>query len=294
MVEESQILRARTEQTGRFHAVVATDRPPDTLAGVDVSRLPDLAGYLATAPRAGAEVVLAAPNGDPLLAEWTWGVGRVAAWTSDSGEAWAAGWNEDPVAAALWRRLVYHLAPDPAAHASGVEVRSAGRHLELVVHARDAAGELLDLADVALRLGPTGAARSLRVPQVAPGRYELALEAPADPVPGTVRVEAPGEAQAIPVVVRAPTAPEALPVRGASVLPALVAAGGGRMLAPDEVPAWLRGAATGHLALAPWLLALAAVAWMVDVARQVGGWSVPTGWRPGSLVRSGRAGTDAG
>ena len=61
-------------------------------AGVDFSHAPPLGGYVMTRPRPEAELALATADGAPLLARWQLGLGQVAAWTSDLGARWGAGW----------------------------------------------------------------------------------------------------------------------------------------------------------------------------------------------------------
>jgi len=58
----------------------------------DLRETPPLHGYNAVTPRDTAQVVLAAPNGDPILAQWQYGLGRSAAWTSDMKGQWARDW----------------------------------------------------------------------------------------------------------------------------------------------------------------------------------------------------------
>jgi hypothetical protein len=71
--------------------VALKDHP--ILRGLDAA-LPPLLGYNATTLKPNAELILSAPNGDPLLAQWQYGLGRTAAWTSDAKGRWARDWIE--------------------------------------------------------------------------------------------------------------------------------------------------------------------------------------------------------
>ncbi len=51
--------------------------------------LPALQGYVGTSQRVGGQVALVTDAGDPLLAQWQYGLGRVVAWTSDATGRWA-------------------------------------------------------------------------------------------------------------------------------------------------------------------------------------------------------------
>jgi Ca-activated chloride channel family protein len=53
---------------------------------------PDLHGYVKTNRKATAQVPLVTDLGDPLLAHWQFGLGKVTAFTSDCKSRWAAMW----------------------------------------------------------------------------------------------------------------------------------------------------------------------------------------------------------
>lgn len=54
--------------------------------------VPTVNAYVATTPKETAEMVLASPEPDPLLARWQFGAGRSVAWTSDAAGKWAPDW----------------------------------------------------------------------------------------------------------------------------------------------------------------------------------------------------------
>ena len=55
--------------------------------------LPWLQGYVRTRAREQAQVILSSSQGDPILASWLAGNGRVIAWTSDLSGVWSAEWT---------------------------------------------------------------------------------------------------------------------------------------------------------------------------------------------------------
>ena len=75
------------------------------LRGLDPTTLPALQGYNGTTAKQTAHVPLLTPHGDPLLAQWQYGLGRAVAWTSDLKGQWASEWvqwdNFDAFAAQL-------------------------------------------------------------------------------------------------------------------------------------------------------------------------------------------------
>ncbi len=67
--------------------LVLKDHP--ILSGLNPGAIPRLLGYNATTPKSNADIVLASPTGDPILATWQYGLGRSVAWTSDAKGRWA-------------------------------------------------------------------------------------------------------------------------------------------------------------------------------------------------------------
>lgn len=67
---------------------------------------PNLHGYVATAPRARAETPMRTHQGDPLLAHWQFGLGRVVAFTSDVRPRWARDWLTWPQFSQFWAQTV--------------------------------------------------------------------------------------------------------------------------------------------------------------------------------------------
>jgi len=272
-VQESEIVRSRSEQTGEFLAAEAGPAPHAVLAGVDVGRLPVLRGYLATTPREGAEVALEAPGGDPLLAAWNYGLGRVLAWTSDTGEAWTTEWEGDPAADAFWARVVRYAARAPEAGPPGVTVAVAGGRANVEVDALDGNGRMVDLARAEVVVTGTEGAAVVALPQVAPGRYagSVAVDGPGA-YPAMVRLVADERAWTVPTGWAWAYSPELEPEvedgGGEALLGAVAEAGGGEVLAGAGLA--LPPAVEARVALWPWLLGLAALLWPLDVARQMG------------------------
>ncbi|HKV60203.1 MAG TPA: glutamine amidotransferase, partial [Ktedonobacteraceae bacterium] len=78
-----------------------------------LSALPKLDGYVATTPKPTAQLVLISHLDDPVLAVWQYGLGRVAAWTSDALGLWTANWLSWKDAARWWANLVTWTLPTP-------------------------------------------------------------------------------------------------------------------------------------------------------------------------------------
>ena len=69
-------------------------------------QFPTLEGYVVTRPKSVASVVLVSERGDPLLAQWQYGLGRSIAWTSDSQGRWTQDLNAWELAGRFWSALV--------------------------------------------------------------------------------------------------------------------------------------------------------------------------------------------
>ncbi|HEY0831877.1 MAG TPA: VWA domain-containing protein [Candidatus Dormibacteraeota bacterium] len=201
----------------------------EVLPGVPLDAFPSLTGYVATTPRAAADVVLKSPQGDPLLATWQYGLGRVVAWTSDAQGRWTAALLKWPSGNRFFGDVVRYSIPQSSDPALQVETQVQGDHTHLLVTSPGLSGEAVsvsavtpDLTDTALTLSSTGPGRfegDLRTDQV--GSYLLNVT---DSVGGAVK-----HASTIGLVV--PYSPEylALGTDNAS-LSAIARAGGGVLL----------------------------------------------------------------
>ena len=148
----------------------------DALPGVPLANFPSLTGYVATTPRAAADVILQSPTGDPLLATWQYGLGRVTAWTSDAQGRWTADLLRWPSANRFFGDVVRYTLPQAGDPALQMETQVQGDHTHLLVTAPNYSGATVtvsavtpDLSDAQLGLSSTG-----------PGRFEGDL--PADQV----------------------------------------------------------------------------------------------------------------
>jgi len=63
------------------------------VVGIDFGAAPSLGGYVVTIPKSRATVHLTGPDSDPILATWSVGLGRAAAFTSDLKDRWGKDWT---------------------------------------------------------------------------------------------------------------------------------------------------------------------------------------------------------
>jgi Ca-activated chloride channel family protein len=262
---EETIMATRTilvDQT--FFPAAATAGP--LLAGLE--RVPPLDGYVAVTAKERAEVVLVAPEADPVFAAWQYGAGRSIAWTPDLGGRWSLAWASSTAATTLWGNALSWLLPPPEQGELLVRVEPEGDGFAVLAENRTAWDEprqtratLVGSAEgrIDLELAPAGPGRyRARLPNLDAGAYVVQIE----------QVLAPGESLRTEAGWAAPYPAEyrAVGVDTAS-LTRITEAGNGSLLEdaaaavrPPEQPAVTRWS------LAPLLIILAAIAWPLEIA----------------------------
>ena len=140
----------------------------EALPGVPVNSFPALTGYVATTPRAAADVILQSPQGDPLLATWEYGLGRVMAWTSDAQGRWTAALVRWPSANRFFGDVVRYTLPQAGDPALQLESQVQGDHTHILVTAPTYSGAGVTVSAVT----PDLADRELTLATTGPGRFE--------------------------------------------------------------------------------------------------------------------------
>ncbi len=186
--DELPAIFIKEAKTSRTPAIVETTftpgvmMPAPVLKGIDA--LPPLHGMVLTTPKGRALTVLEGPDperSEPVLAQWRYGVGAAAAFTSDLGGRWGRDWVGWEHYRAFVHQLVSDVARQPRPErlfARALAVFGTGL-LQVEDHGTDDA--LLDLR--AEMRGPQGTV-ALDLTQVGPRRYEARF-----PLPGVGRYE---------------------------------------------------------------------------------------------------------
>lgn len=130
--------------------------------------VPPLDGYVATSPKATAQVVLLSDKGDPVLAQWQYGLGRAVAWTSDLGGRWAGAWTGQEFGR-FWSELVAWTLPVDTAGTLMIESRLEGGEGQIVVDTAQPFGQLLETG--AVILDPELKRTEIDLVPSSPGRY---------------------------------------------------------------------------------------------------------------------------
>jgi len=150
---------------------------------------PPLGGLVITSPRDDPKVSLEMldPDGEPLLAYWQAGLGRVAAFTSDINGPWSQRWNDWPTAATFWTQLARTIARPAMSQDAGLIASIQDDRLNIALEMADAPDNDGDAA-AAIQAGsylqvdgtvyqPDGTGVPVRLRQAGPGRYEASIDA---------------------------------------------------------------------------------------------------------------------
>jgi uncharacterized membrane protein len=109
----------------------------DLLLGVPLHAFPELGGYVTTTAKPGAEVYLSSPQQDPVLAAWSYGLGRSVAWTSDASGRWTSGFLRSQTSATLFAQMVNWTLPVQGSSGLSIDARPTGDMIELTVTGPD-------------------------------------------------------------------------------------------------------------------------------------------------------------
>ncbi len=155
-----------------FRATLQTEHP--LLHGIAVAQAPPLYGYVVTYGKPTAEVLLATPKGDPLLAVQRYGLGRTAAFTADLAQRWGKDWvhwSQFGVFTAQLMRWVQR--QDSPEHVDvQVEIRAGEAVIQADIY--DAEARYLNHVDLqeSRVLLPNRQTLAVTFTAIAPGRYQ--------------------------------------------------------------------------------------------------------------------------
>ncbi|MEP7287579.1 MAG: VWA domain-containing protein [Chloroflexota bacterium] len=143
-----------------------------------ITAVPTLLGYVATTAKDTATVILRAPGfDDPLLATWQYGLGRAVAWTSDATTRWGRNWTNWAEFGRFWSQVIRYTITDATTNRVDARVEQRNGQSVLVVEARDDNGGLLNSMNLdASVIDPKLKAQTIKLQQVAPGRYEATFD----------------------------------------------------------------------------------------------------------------------
>jgi secreted protein with Ig-like and vWFA domain len=189
------------------HAVSV--RPMELTDGIDFAHSPELLGFVKTKARGGAETILRLTSGEPLLVRWQYGLGRVAAFLSDSRARWSAGWVSWHSYGTFWPQMVRDMSRRDAVVRTGVRFGADGAETTVTYDVTEgpdntAATILKSLEPLSVLVtAPDRSSHQVVLHETAPDHYEATIQSDQS---GLYRVAANGASLLLPAVgfVRSP------------------------------------------------------------------------------------------
>jgi uncharacterized membrane protein/Mg-chelatase subunit ChlD len=146
-------------------------------------QLPPITGLVLTSPKENElveiPIVSPIPSGqlNPVLAHWTYGLGRSVAFTTDAGRKWAKVWPDWQSFAAFWSQVIrWSMRPAERGNLT-LNVRREDGRIKVVVDALDKENQFLNFLQIQGNIvNPELKSSSVELVQTAPGRYEATVE----------------------------------------------------------------------------------------------------------------------
>jgi uncharacterized membrane protein len=237
---------------------------------------PPLLGFVKTHRKATTQVPLVTDTGDPLLATWRYGLGKVVAFTSDSksrwGAMWVTTWKEGYNQ--FWAQVLRETAREPQGQFMDISLDRQEEDCRILVDVMEDPAtydnDSAVTASVSFSPAQAGDAafepvHELTLQQTGPGRYESRFPATESGV-YLVRAQA-GSRMVSAGLVRNPSGEAATGQVNQSLLEQITKLTGGKLINPDT-PAWSNAQRAGfarHVELRPPLLILLVFVFLADV-----------------------------
>ena len=168
---ETQLASNSTVVEQPFRPVLV-DASHEAAQEIDWKNVPQLNGYVATTAKAGAEQVLLSHWEDPILATWRYGLGRAAAFTSDTNPRWAQQWLNWREFNKFWSQLTRWTLRSGSNENFSASVARRDGFGEVTIEAIDSKGAFINLLDTQVGVVSPDRDRSvIDLEQIAPGRY---------------------------------------------------------------------------------------------------------------------------
>src|SRR5262245_29977569 len=147
------------------------------------SNVPPITGLVLTSVKENelVEVPLTSPlpsgQVNPLLAHWSYGLGRAVAFTSDAGRRWAKQWPDWQSYSAFWSQVVrWSLRPADRGNLT-LSIRRDEGQIKVVVDALDKDNQFLNFLQIQGNVvSPDLKRSSVELVQTAPGKYEGTID----------------------------------------------------------------------------------------------------------------------
>jgi Mg-chelatase subunit ChlD len=135
-----------------------------------INTVPSLDGYITTTTKGGAvPVLISHQDDDPVLAYWDYGLGKVAAWTSDLRGIWTEKWLQWDQASTFWLNTISSVLPDSRNEEGKIETSRNGNAGQVTVSINELdTGYETD----AVIVSPNGEESRIKLQPSKPGYYQ--------------------------------------------------------------------------------------------------------------------------
>lgn len=179
LAQEALMLSADPIEEGPTPTTWVGDAPPPFLGQGARAAPPAFLGYVQTTAKDDATVILeGTASGDPLLATWRYGLGRVAAFATEADGPWSATWTRQDDFGTFWSQLTRWSASTVPSDPYRLDVAPQARVVDVAL---DVAPELVGiLAPVAELVAESdgGVLASAILDQESPARWTARLPLP--------------------------------------------------------------------------------------------------------------------
>lgn len=244
------------------------------LAGWEKWNSPALLGYVKTLRKATVQVPLVTDLGDPLLAHWRFGLGKVTAFTSDAKSRWASLWiSRWDGFGRFWSQVLRETARPPQGQNMDLNCQLQGENARISVDLLEDAGARRNNARVEAEVffvpadalgAPLKPTARVALAQTGPGLYEGMFR---PDQPGAYLIRAQSGAEMVSAgLVHNPSSEASLGTINETLLKEAVNITGGSYLVDDTPPNLSTTRATQYVELWPPLIVALLFLFLVDTA----------------------------
>ena len=244
------------------------------LAGWEKWDSPALLGYVKTLRKSTAQVPLVTDLGDPLLAHWRYGLGKVTAFTSDAKSRWASLWiSRWEGFGRFWSQILRETARPPQGQHMDLSCEMTAEDARLSVDLLEDAGSRQNNAKVDAEIffvaadalgAPLKPVSKISLSQSGPGLYEGSFR---PDEPGVYLVRAQSGAEMVSAgLVHNPSSEASLGTVNETLLTQVTQITGGSMMTGTKLPDLAAVKALEYVELWPPILVLLLLLFLVDVA----------------------------
>ena len=240
---------------------------------INLNNIPVINKYNATSQQKSADVLMASEDEFPLLAIWRYGLGRVAAFSGDSGREFSKEWLEWPGYDKFWSDMLKWIKRPSESNLISPQVVKKDNKLLFQVNANNNEGEYINYLDMnGVINGPGDYHNSFQLEQTGAGLYANEIEIPG---PGSYLInfnfkDSNGQLQQKTEAYVLSYSPEYLPSNGEKTLEKLVKETKGNFIeSPDDVFANRPLVISGQKSIWPYLVIVALLLFLLEIALRI-------------------------